>query len=115
MYWIDFTDFGMEGKWVTFSTGKNEYTNWNSGQPDNAGGRQDCAVNNYANRAGYWADGGCTASIQVMCEASSKFCSDIPFRTLPRSNEISNILFIIAILLLTYREIIIGKMFLLYI
>lgn len=105
----------MEGKWVTFSTGKNEYTNWNSGQPDNAGGRQDCAINNYANRAGYWADGGCTASIQVMCEASSKFCSDIPFRTLPLSNEISNIIFIIAILLLAYREIIIGKMFLLYI
>lgn len=92
MYWIDFTDIGMEWKWVTFSTGKIEYTNWNSGQPDNAGGRQDCAINNYTSRAGYWDDRGCTASIQLMCElASSNFCSNIPFRTLPLSNELSNI------------------------
>ncbi|XP_065941625.1 lectin BRA-3 isoform X1 [Magallana gigas] len=69
-YWIDFTDIGTEGKWVTFSTGKSEYTSWNSGQPDNSGGKQDCAINNHSKRPGRWDDETCNGNFQVMCEAS---------------------------------------------
>lgn len=58
-YWIDFTDIGTEGKWVTFSTGKSEYTSWDRAQPDNGGGHQHCALNNFSNRAGRWDDEGC--------------------------------------------------------
>ncbi|XP_052691179.1 lectin BRA-3-like [Crassostrea angulata] len=68
-YWIDFTDIGTEGKWVTFSTGKSEYTSWDRAQPDNGGGHQHCALNNFSNRAGRWDDEGCKKSFQVFCEA----------------------------------------------
>uniref|UniRef100_K1PPI9 Perlucin n=1 Tax=Magallana gigas TaxID=29159 RepID=K1PPI9_MAGGI len=70
LYWIDFTDIGMEGKWVTLSTGKSEFTSWDRGQPDNSGGKQHCAYNNFSSRIGRWDDAHCTYSIQVMCEAS---------------------------------------------
>ncbi|XP_052691215.1 C-type lectin-like [Crassostrea angulata] len=69
-YWIDFTDNGMEGKWVTLSTGKSEFTSWDRGQPDNAAGKQHCAYNNFSRRIGHWDDIRCTYSFQVMCEAS---------------------------------------------
>ncbi|XP_052691234.1 galactose-specific lectin nattectin-like [Crassostrea angulata] len=69
-YWIDFTDNGTEGKWVTLSTGRSEYTSWDRGQPDNWRGNQNCAYNNFRKRAGRWDDGGCKAKFQAMCEAS---------------------------------------------
>lgn len=65
----------MEGKWVTLSTGKSEFTSWDSRQPDNSGGKQNCAYNNFSSRIGRWDDAHCTYSIQVMCEASGKFNS----------------------------------------
>lgn len=72
-YWIDFTDVGKEGKWVTLSTGKNEYSNWDREQPDNAGGKQDYAINNYGKRLGRWNDGHLSMTFQAMCEASGMF------------------------------------------
>lgn len=74
-YWIDFTDNGTEGKWVTLSTGRSEYTSWDRGQPDNWRGNQNCAYNNFRKRAGRWDDGGCKAKFQAMCEASGIFNS----------------------------------------
>ncbi|XP_052691169.1 C-type lectin domain family 10 member A-like [Crassostrea angulata] len=65
-YWIDFTDIGTEGKWVTLSTGKSEYTRWQSGQPDNYRGNQNCAYN----MKGSWDDHSCKSTYQVLCEAS---------------------------------------------
>lgn len=67
-YWIDFTDIGTEGKWVTLSTGKSEYTRWHRGQPDNYGGKESCAINNYVK--GFWNDDICKKAYQVLCEAS---------------------------------------------
>lgn len=69
-YWIDFTDIGTEGKWVTLSTGKSTYTSWDYGQPDNWRGDQDCANNNYSKRLGRWDDTKCINTYQVMCEDS---------------------------------------------
>lgn len=82
-YWIDFTDIGTEGKWVTFSTGKSEYTSWDRAQPDNGGGHQHCALNNFSNHAGRWDDEGCKKSFQVFCEAPGIFTSNLqsPFKT----------------------------------
>lgn len=68
-YWIDSTDIGREGKWVTLSTGKSGYTNWHS-RPDNAGGNQHCAFNNFGRHLGRWDDVGCKYPLQVICEAS---------------------------------------------
>nr|XP_022322484.1 lectin BRA-3-like [Crassostrea virginica] len=69
-YWIDYTDLGMTGKWVTFSTGKSDYTNWDRGEPNNRGGNQHCACNNLQGRLGRWDDIGCLVKLQVLCEAS---------------------------------------------
>lgn len=69
LYWIDSTDIGREGKWVTLSTGKSGYTNWHS-RPDNAGGNQHCAFNNFGRHLGRWDDVGCKYPLQVICEAS---------------------------------------------
>lgn len=46
-YWIDFTDIGTKGKWVTFSTGKSTYTSWRKGQPNNYKCNQDCPYTNF--------------------------------------------------------------------
>lgn len=62
---------------MTFSTGKSEYTSWDSGQPDNGGGKQDCAINNHSKRPGRWDDATCNGNFQVMCEASGKTCSNV--------------------------------------
>lgn len=51
-YWIDFTDNGTEGKRVRLSTGKSEYTSWDSGQPNNWDGNENCATNNFSKRLG---------------------------------------------------------------
>ncbi|XP_061174193.1 C-type lectin lectoxin-Lio1-like isoform X4 [Saccostrea echinata] len=69
-YWIDLTDVGKEGTWMTFSSGKGPtFTAWAKGQPDNSGGKQHCAYNNWTGRSD-WDDGGCTYKTQVMCELS---------------------------------------------
>lgn len=72
-YWIDFTDVGMEGKWMTLSTGKNEYSNWDRGQPDNSAGKQHFAINNYGKRLGLWNDGEIALTFQAMCETSGMY------------------------------------------
>ena len=72
-YWIDYTDISKEGKWVSFSTGENAFSSWHKGQPDNVGGNQDCATNNYASQRGYWDDDNCFGStFPALCEASGK-------------------------------------------
>ena len=70
-YWIDYTDIGEEGNWFTLSTGKNEFSNWSKGQPDN-GGDQDCTTNNIGSLLGQWDDKSCHAKWPVLCEASGK-------------------------------------------
>ncbi|XP_022322446.2 galactose-specific lectin nattectin-like isoform X1 [Crassostrea virginica] len=70
-YWIDYFDGGMEGKWVTFSSGKSIYSNWEKNQPDNAYSGENCAHNNLYRR-GYWNDRDCLLKRSFVCEASGK-------------------------------------------
>ena len=70
-YWMDYTDNGMEGKWVSFSTGKSDYSNWFKGEPNNKRGKQHCALNNHGKR-GFWDDGTCSYQRQFTCEASGR-------------------------------------------
>lgn len=67
---------------MTFSTGKNEYTSWLKGQPDNHGGKENCAVGNYSKTL--WNDEQCDAKHQVMCEASGNLKVSFPFLKLNR-------------------------------
>jgi Ca2+-binding RTX toxin-like protein len=47
VYWIGFTDAAEEGNFVWFSGDPVSYTNWESGEPNNAGGEQNYAVINW--------------------------------------------------------------------
>ncbi|XP_078336990.1 perlucin-like protein [Crassostrea virginica] len=70
LYWIDYTDLGKEGNWVSFSTGEHAFSRWHRGQPDNAG-NQDCAYNNFHKDRGYWDDAECLKyRFQPLCETS---------------------------------------------
>ena len=70
LYWIDYTDLGKEGNWVSFSTGENTFSRWHRGQPDNMG-NQDCAYNNFHKDRGYWDDAECLKyKFQPLCETS---------------------------------------------
>ncbi|XP_078334644.1 perlucin-like protein isoform X2 [Crassostrea virginica] len=68
-YWIDYFDVGMEGKWVTFSSGKSFYSNWEKNQPNNYKGSENCAHNNLSRR-GYWNDRDCLVKRSFVCETS---------------------------------------------
>ena len=70
-YWIDYFDVGMEGKWVTFSSGRSFYSNWEKNQPNNYKGSEHCAHNNLSRR-GYWNDRDCLVKRSFVCEASGK-------------------------------------------
>lgn len=69
-FWIDYTDIGMEGKWVSLFSGKSDYAIWLKGQPDNANNLEHCA---YMHNAGGWNDQRCLIfKCHAMCEASGK-------------------------------------------
>lgn len=69
----------MEGKWVSLTTGKNEYTSWYRGQPDDNAGKENCAINNYGKSLERWNDVPCNTKFQVMCEASGNVCFRFSF------------------------------------
>ncbi len=41
--WIGFTDEGHEGRWTTVTGLPTTYQHWRQGEPNNAGGRENCA------------------------------------------------------------------------
>ena len=45
----------MEGKWVSFSTGRSNFSSWAKNKPNNLGGKQHCAFHNHVGR-GFWDD-----------------------------------------------------------
>jgi hypothetical protein len=52
--WIGFTDEGHEGRWTTVTGRSPAFTRWGSGEPNNAGGNENCAEWYTAN--GLWND-----------------------------------------------------------
>ncbi|MBX3273638.1 MAG: C-type lectin domain-containing protein [Sandaracinaceae bacterium] len=73
-YWIGYNDRAVEGTWVWSRAGvTTTFTNWNGGEPNNAG-NEDCAVSTATNisaagRAGGWNDVGCNGDQRFVCEA----------------------------------------------
>jgi hypothetical protein len=68
--WIGYTDMPPYGggkgtkqyRWITGCS--STYTNWNAGEPNNAGG-EDCTI---INDAGRWDDRSCQSSMQCACQ-----------------------------------------------
>jgi len=60
-FWIGITDRHSEGRWVLESTGKSVvFTDWHSGEPNNANSGEDCA---YINSHYKWNDVPCNWKI----------------------------------------------------
>lgn len=65
-FWIGYNDIASEGTF-TWVTGSSTYTNWDTGEPNNSGGNEDC-VALWANQDGFWHDANCTWNAYGFCE-----------------------------------------------
>lgn len=59
-----------KNRWLWIDGSRPTFTNWNSGEPNNLGGREDCS-NIYSKRHGWrWNDLGCRNSLPYICETN---------------------------------------------
>ncbi|MEE2757901.1 MAG: acyltransferase family protein [Myxococcota bacterium] len=65
-FWFDLSDRKREGVWVDSDGVALSYSKWAPEQPDNEGGSEDCAQNNY--NAGRWNDVHCKRRLPFVCE-----------------------------------------------
>ena len=71
--WIGFSDVHKEGYWVWTKDGYyTPFTNWDSYQPDNRGGSEDCAVVLGSFRSSRWGDQQCTLAKYSVCEKGER-------------------------------------------
>lgn len=61
--WIGYSDAAQEGTWVWTSGETSSYTNWASGQPDNAGNTEHYA-HLWAQRGGAWNDDDASSTLR---------------------------------------------------
>ena len=71
-FWTSGTDISVEGKWIWESTGVNlstGYSNWASGEPNNAE-NEDCLGTLSTRYPQGWLDFDCSISHEAICEAN---------------------------------------------
>ncbi len=66
--WIGATDQDAEGEWHNLAGEPLTYGNWNTGEPNDYGSGEDCAV--YRSSDGKWNDRACRARMHFVCERS---------------------------------------------
>ncbi|XP_070553643.1 perlucin-like protein [Ptychodera flava] len=69
--WIGLDDIDVEGTFEWNDGSAVKYTNWENGQPDNAGNVEDCA-HLWADHDGKWNDLPCTNRAGFVCERKSR-------------------------------------------
>ena len=67
-WWIGYNDITLEDYW-DWDGPYGTYTNWNSGEPNDAGFGEDCVLLNQTNSGG-WNDASCSTSTYFVCEAN---------------------------------------------
>ncbi|WP_438017805.1 C-type lectin domain-containing protein [Sorangium sp. So ce315] len=68
-WWIGLNDRASEGTFVWDGGGAVSYTNWYAGEPNNAGGDEDCAqLNRFYPEPG-WNDEPCSLHLRFICES----------------------------------------------
>ena len=66
--WFGLNDQGQEGVWRHVDGTTAKYTSWYPGEPNNAGGNEDCAAINFNDR-GKWLDAPCNSNRKYfVCE-----------------------------------------------
>ena len=71
--WIGVTDAAVEGTWRTSKGLAPTYTRWNGGEPNNAGGNEDCAA---FTTGATWNDIPCSHGTTWACELEPAPCGD---------------------------------------
>ncbi|MBI4699999.1 MAG: VCBS repeat-containing protein [Deltaproteobacteria bacterium] len=67
--WIGLSDTAEEGTFVWVSGSKLEYASWKEGEPNDAGGAEDCvALGAGEQEAGLWNDADCAGAKPFVCE-----------------------------------------------
>ena len=66
-FWLGINDIDIEGTFQYATGGNLVFTNWEAGQPDNAGGAQNCAILWYAS-INQWNDCQCWGQSASICE-----------------------------------------------
>ena len=68
--WMDMTDAGGEGTFVSSSGFTPPFTSWGTNQPDDAGGNEDCVelIANDPAQAPFWNDLPCDYAQSLVCE-----------------------------------------------
>jgi hypothetical protein len=69
-FWIGINDRAQEGAFVWSSGLPVGYTNWQSGEPDDAGGNEDCGQINRYYPASTWSDRPCDGAQPYICRSN---------------------------------------------
>jgi cysteine-rich repeat protein len=67
-HWIGISDSALEGTFTWVSGEPVSYTNWVAGEPDDAGGVQDCGQIRGPIADYQWSDGQCDTLLRSICE-----------------------------------------------
>ena len=65
-FWIGVNDISTEGTWRNADGSAVTYTNWQPGEPNNSGNKEDCAMGGYGMRD-TWNDANCVGSRNFVC------------------------------------------------
>ncbi|XP_038065178.1 alpha-N-acetylgalactosamine-specific lectin-like [Patiria miniata] len=66
--WIGFTDDAEEGNFVWADGSAVSYTDWNTGEPNNASGNEHCTL---LRTVGNWNDGNCNRALAYVCKMTT--------------------------------------------
>ena len=77
-FWLGLADPGAEGTYVWITGEAFSYTNWQTGEPNDANGEEDCVemygnyVGEFAAFSGHWNDALCTVPYRSLCEKDAE-------------------------------------------